>query len=103
MLSMHYNFIRVYKDLDLTFVKAHLLIYGDLSGSCAACQRIDIKINENLCPQCKTEFKYIAFRHPQSHLPKIKKLMAERPSLQIIDFDDYNKCLASNKAHEFLK
>ena|SRR3990167_2959678 len=97
------KYVRVYNKLDIHVIKDHLLIFGDLSAQCAKCQEMDININESLCPQCKTEFKYIAFRNIKSHLPKLQKLTAQRPSIQFIDYDDYKKEMDAIKAREFLK
>jgi len=97
------KFIRVYQKLDIQDIQKHLLIYGDLSASCANCQAIDIKLDASQCPQCQAEFKYISFRNIKSHLPKIQKLTEERPELRIVDFDDYKRILGVFKAKEFLQ
>ena len=47
--------MRVYKKMDVHEVKSHLLIYGDLGGSCANCQKMDIKLDVTHCTECKTE------------------------------------------------
>jgi len=95
------KFIRVYKKLDANAIKPHLLIYGDLTGSCANCNKIDLKLEMNLCPECNTEFKYVAFRSVKSHIPKLFKLNEQRPSLTIIDYDDYVKATGKSKAEDF--
>ncbi len=100
---MSQRFIRIYKNLDITEIKQHLLVYGDLSANCANCQALDIKLNVNLCPSCKTEFKYIAFRNIRNHLPKLQKLNVERPSLTFVDYDDFSRILGAMKAEEFLR
>lgn len=100
---MSQRFIRVYQNLDIYDIKKHLLIYGDLSANCANCQTLDIKLNENFCPSCKTEFKYIGFRNIKHHLPKLVKLNAERPSVTLVDYDDFARLLGALKAEEFLK
>jgi len=96
-------FLRVYQPLDIEEVKKHLLIYGDLSANCANCQAIDLKLDVKQCPQCKTDFKFIAFRNVRSHIPKLIKLHEERPEVKLIDFDDYQRHWATHKAQEFLK
>lgn len=100
---MNKKLVRVYKKLNVNDVKAHLLIYGDISGACANCQRIDLKIDTALCPGCQADFKYIAFRNIKFHLPKIQKLLEERPQLLIVDYEDYARNLGTVKAQEFLK
>jgi len=96
-------FLRVYKDLDLLDIKKHLLIYGDLSANCSQCQAIDVSLDATHCPECKTEFKYIAFRNPKSHLPKIIRIKEKFPDRVIVDYEDYSRLIASWKAQEFLK
>ena len=100
---MSEKLVRVYKKFYIDEIKAHLLIYGDLGGSCGACQKMDIKLDATHCPECKTEFKFIAFRNPKVHLPKIQKLNAERPQIAIIDYDDYHYNVGAQKARDFLK
>jgi len=100
---MNEKFIRVYKKLDIKTVKKHLLIYGDLSANCANCKEIDIKLNMPHCPKCETEFKYVAFRNVKTNLPRMNKIRAERPSLTIIDIDDYNRNISTLKADNLFK
>ena len=100
---MSEKLIRVYRKLNVNDVKAQLLIYGDLSGSCANCNQMDFKLDLTHCPACRAEFKYIAFRNIKAHLPKIQKLLEERPHLLIVDHDDYTRTLGTVKAQEFLK
>jgi len=97
------KFTRVFQKFNIPEIKKHLLIYGDLSGACASCDAIDIKLNESVCPGCKTEFKYIAFRNIKSHWPKLQKLAAERPSVKVVDFDDYKRHTGAMKAEELFK
>lgn len=97
------KFIRVYSKLDLTKIKLQLLIYGDISGACANCNKIDIKLNDPVCPECKTEFKYVTFRNIKSHLPKLQKLSAERPSVTVVDYDDYKREAGASKAEDFFR
>ena len=100
---MSEKFIRVYKKFDVREIKSHLLIYGDLSASCAGCNKMDFKLETTHCPECHAEFKYISFRNIKTHFPKIQKLTSERPDLIIIDYDDYIRSVGAMKAQEFLK
>ena len=100
---MSQRFIRVYKKLDIHEIKKHLLIYGDISGSCANCQKIDLKLNIVQCPQCQTLYKYISFRNIRDHLPKLQRLQEERPDLECVDYEDFKRLLSVLKAEEFLK
>lgn len=95
--------MRVYKKMDVHEVKSHLLIYGDLGGSCANCQKMDIKLEETRCCGCHAEFQYIAFRNVKAHIPKILKLYETRPQVIIVDYEDYHHHVGEQKAREFLK
>jgi len=100
---MQDKLIRAYKKLDVSEIKKHLMIYGDLSGTCENCQNFDVKLEMTQCPKCGTTFQYIAFRNVRSHVPKIQKLMEQRPQILIIDYDDYKRNVSALKAQEFLK
>ncbi len=100
---MNEKFVRIFKKLDVNEIKEHLLVYGDLGGNCSACQKMDITFEATHCPGCQTEFKYIAFRNPRVHMPKLQKLHAERPQVVIVDCEDYNHHIGALKAQKFLK
>jgi phage FluMu protein Com len=89
--------------MDVYQVKEHLLLYGDLSGSCGKCNHVDLKLDSIQCPSCKTTFEFVSFRNPKMHLPKIHKLLNDHPQMTIVDYDDYKTSLGAAKAHDFLK
>ena len=95
--------IRVYKKYDVADIRKHLLIYGDLGGTCANCNALDIKIDLSQCPQCGHVFQYISFRNVRTHIPKIQRFLEQRPEVLIIDYDDYKRNEGALKAKEFLK
>ena len=95
--------IRIYKNLDLHHIQSHLLIWGELTASCSQCNNLGLKFDTLACPQCHTEFKYIAFRNIKDHLPKIVKLNQERPDIVLVDYDDFKRLSGALKAQEFLK
>ncbi|MDO8580148.1 MAG: hypothetical protein Q7S13_01555 [Candidatus Omnitrophota bacterium] len=95
--------VRVYAKYDVAKIAPHLLIYGDLSGACGHCQATDIKLDTKDCPQCGNAFRYVAFRNVKSHIPKIYKLIEERPEVIIVDFDDFKRETGAAKAQEFFK
>ena len=100
---MNEKLIRVYQKLDSSKIKSQLMIYGDLAGTCANCNKIDLKITMATCPDCQAAFKYYAFRNIKVHLPKIMKLIEENPVAVIVDFEDYKSNLGASKALDFLK
>ena len=93
-------FLRVYKEMDIKEIGAHLLIYGDLSGSCASCQKMGVELNADKCPECMSEFKYVTFRNIKENMPKMKRLSEARPNVTFIDFDDYKRLSGAAKAKE---
>ncbi len=99
---MSEKFIRVYKKYDVSKIKPHLMIYGDLSASCANCNHMGVKLENVHCPECNTEFKYISFRNIRVHMPKLQKLIEQRP-VAIVDYDDYQKNVGASKAEDFFK
>lgn len=100
---MQKKFIRVYKEMDLLEIKEHLLIYGDLAANCANCQEIDIKLDVISCPKCKNDFRYIAFRNIRNHLPKLTKILQDKPYMVFVDYDDFARMWGAHKAQEFLR
>lgn len=98
---MSKKFLRVYQKFDFLDVREHTMLYGALAASCSKCNALDIRLTESICPECRTEFKYIAFRDVRNHIAKMEKLNSENPKIVMIDFDDYKRSLAEIKAKEF--
>jgi predicted amidophosphoribosyltransferase len=99
---MSKQMMRVYQNFEFDQVKEHLLEYGVLSGICAKCKHMNIKLEDHTCPACGTEFKYVAFQNIREHLPKMVKLHAQRPSMQFIDHQDFKRIEAETKARSIL-
>ena len=95
--------IRVFQSLNLDEIKKHLMIIGDLSAVCENCQKFDLKVDSSICPSCKTEFKFAAFRSSKIPMNKLSKLFAQRPSLKIIDFEDYHQAKSGSKFENLFK
>ncbi len=103
MPYMNTKWIRVYQKFDPKTIKNHLLVYGDLTGTCENCTHMDIKLDVRSCPSCKTEFRYVAFRNIKVHYPKLEKLIHSAPPVVIIDYDDYKRSAGVSKAEEFFR
>jgi len=99
---MSERFIRIYKKFHLDEVKTHLMTYGALSGTCANCKRLDLKIDNLRCPECNTEFKYIAFQNIREHMPKMLRISHERPQIIFVDYDDFKRLEGEEKAKGIL-
>jgi predicted amidophosphoribosyltransferase len=96
---MQEAYIRIWQTVDLDEVCGHLLVIGELSGNCANCRQVGIDIEKTSCPNCKTEFKYIASRlQGQGRFKKIKQ---KRPDLIFIDYTDFQKVKSRAKARQF--
>ncbi len=100
---MNPKFIRVYRKHDLDDIKEHLLICGELSASCSKCSHMGLKVEIPQCPECLTEFRYVAFRNIRENMAKMLKLIESRKELVIVDFDDFKKMTGEAKAQEFFK
>lgn len=79
------------------------MIIGDLLASCAKCSVLDLKPDVKSCPNCQTEFKYIAFRRPEENIPKMLKMKEANPDLIFIDYADFKKITGTLKARNFFK
>ena len=99
---MSERFLRIYKKFHLDEVKTHLLTYGALSGTCANCKNMDLKLDMKECPQCTTVFKYIAFQNVKDHLPKMQRISHERPEIIFVDHDDFKRLEGEEKAKGIL-
>ena|SRR3989338_2634232 len=100
---MNPKFIRVYKKLDIDEIKAHILICGDLSASCGKCNAMSLKFDFVKCPECQTDFKYLAFRNIRENLPKLQKLSDLHKDITFVDFDDFKRISGAVRAEEFFK
>ena len=99
-MSVH---IRVFQSLNLDEIKKHLMVIGDVSAMCENCRKLDVKTESPICPECKTEFKFVAFRSSKVPMAKVTKLTAQRPSMKIIDFEDYTRVKGSSKLDDLFK
>ncbi|MDE1920318.1 MAG: hypothetical protein KGJ09_03120 [Candidatus Omnitrophica bacterium] len=99
---MSERFIRIHKKFHLDELKTHLMTYGALSGTCANCKEMDLRIDALQCPGCKTDFKYIAFQNVRDHMPKMQKISHERPNIVFVDYDDFKRLEGEEKAKGIL-
>lgn len=98
--------IRTWKFYDITEIKAHLIIVGQLSADCANCKAMGIDyLSVKACPACKAEFKYIATRQNDGRFPPslIRRIIEKRQDLELIDYSDFKLASDRNKVQEFFK
>ena len=100
---MSHRYIRVYRHLDIDEIAAHLIICGDLTATCGHCKAINLKNDMPRCPECNTDFKYIAFRNVKQNMPKIQKIIESSPEIVVVDYEDFARLSAAIKAEKFLK
>ncbi len=100
---MTLRLIRIFKEFNIIEIKQHLLIYGALSGQCANCGHLGIALEITQCVNCQTPFKFLSFQNVREHLPKIKKIIEQRPSLTLVDYEDFKRLDGERKAQEFFK
>ena len=102
------SFIRVWKEFDIDDIKKHLLVSALTSCTCENCGKFGLDLaTPRTCPDCKTEFKYIALRlNPEEKSQEnlmIRKLIQARYELIFINYEDYKKVTASAKAKDIFK
>lgn len=100
---MNKKLIRIWKELDIDDIKEHLFVMGDLSGNCNKCSEIGLSEALAMCPKCQAEFRYFAFRQPETNMSKMMKIRVARPDLIFVDYQDFKKITGSLKAKEFFK
>ena len=99
---MDKQFIRVYKELYVEDVSKHLIIFGDLHGSCSNCSNLGLEVSIRTCPECKTEFKYATFSTHKDKASQMVKI-AKAQDLIFVDYDDYKRIMGKIKAKDFFK
>lgn len=100
------EFIRTFQEYDLDLVSKHLLVVGDLAGDCYHCRELGLDpYLAKVCPNCKTEFKYVASRRmdqfPGERFAIAKRLREKRFDLILLDYQDFTKTLGHKKARDF--
>lgn len=103
---MAQEFLRTFRSFDIEEVKSHLLLMGDLSADCGACQELGIDgYTAAECPACGAVFKYATSRrlenNPGERFQFAKRMTEKRPDLTLIDYTDYSKVLGKKKARDF--
>ena len=105
---MKKQLIRVWTEQDIEDIDKHLLIVGDVCGDCSICKELGLDFSAvNICPHCKTEFKYISSRNAATgtdrRFQEVRRIIARRNDLVFVDYEDYKKASGSNKAKKFFQ
>jgi hypothetical protein len=97
---------RFAQEFDYDEVAKHLLVVGDLSGDCFSCRHIGIDYTrEKYCPQCKTDFKFIAYRRLSGAVTgaQVSRICQKRPDLTYVEFNDIKEIADRQKAKNIFK
>ena len=101
---MKKSLIRVWNELEIDQIKKQLFVAGELTANCENCQHLGIDFNAAAeCPQCKTVFKYIAFRKKSNkaeEISAIARLKEKRPDLIIVDYEDIKQASGKSKVQQ---
>jgi hypothetical protein len=95
--------IRVYTELEFDEVVKHLIIIGDLRGTCSNCSHIGIDPNLNRCPNCQADFKYATFTSEKDKGAQMIKMRDKLKNKIFIDYSDFKKSQAEFKIKDFFK
>jgi len=103
---MSTSWIRVGQEHDLEALKKHLIVVGELTGECQSCRHVGIAYaREKYCPECKTNFRYIASRKSakENNTGLIARLALRRPDLVYVEYQDIKDLGDRQKAHNIFK
>jgi Zn finger protein HypA/HybF involved in hydrogenase expression len=88
-------YIRSWIKKDITEVTRHLLIIDDLYGMCANCKQPGLNfVKDKQCPQCKTEFLYLAVRNKNEIAKILNRIEWEKLPYIVIEKEDWEKAVA---------
>ncbi len=99
-------YMRVAQERDFDEVTKHLIVVGDLTGDCFSCRHIGIDYGrEKYCPQCKTDFRYIASRKSAdaNNGAMMSKICRKRPDLTYVEYNDIKEVSDRMKAKNIFK
>ena len=107
MGDMKPELIRIWSEKDIEEIEKHLLIVGALHGDCGQCRALGLDFTTvKTCPQCNTEFKYVASRTAggsgDHRFHEVKRIFSKRKDLIFIDYDDFKRISGRTKAKKFL-
>ncbi|MGE5280551.1 MAG: hypothetical protein ACM3L6_07410 [Deltaproteobacteria bacterium] len=103
---MSASWIRVAQEHDLETVKKHLIVVGELTGECQSCRHVGIDYGrERYCPECKTDFRYIASRKSakENNTAVLARLAQRRPDLVYVEYQDIKNLDDRQKARDIFK
>lgn len=100
------KYIRVWKKISVDEIKNKILYVDDLYGTCGNCKKLGLNyLKDKICPQCKTEFRYMAItsKNPSDAHKILIRMEQENVQLILIDRDDFEKSQAKDAARDLFK
>ena len=103
---MSHHYLRIFRSYSIEEVKKSLMIAGDLTANCAACNALGIDpYSVATCPECGATFRFIASRrlesHPSERFQFARRIAEKRPDLTLIDLSDYKSATGDKNAKDF--
>jgi hypothetical protein len=99
------EYLRIWTEVDIEDIKAHIVMVDDIQGYCPQCKKIGIDLkNISKCPSCSREFKYVTSKDASGG--KVEIVLRTRkklPDLIFIDYNDYERITGRNKAESLFK
>ena len=98
--------VRVAQEQDFDTLSKHLIVVGELTGACFACGHVGIDTSrEKYCPECKTDFRYIASRKKASdnNAGLMARFAQRRPDLTYVEYQDIKGTSDRQKARDIFK
>ncbi len=98
--------VRVAQEQDFDTLSKHLIVVGELTGECFACRHVGIDYSrEKYCPECKTDFRFIASRKRASdnNAVLLSRLAQRRPDLTYVEYQDIKGTSDRQKARDIFK
>ena len=100
---MEKRFIRIWSELEIEDIAEHLIVIGELKGTCNKCQALGLDLTSKACPACNTEFKYATFISAHDRGAQFNKMRAREGRVAFVDYDDFKKAIGEVKAKKFLQ
>lgn len=100
------KFVRVWTKMNSEEVKKHLLLVDDFYGTCGNCKHLGLNyLHDKSCPNCKTNFKYIASsqKNPADVMKMLNRIEKENLHLTLIEKDDFTRTTTKEAVDSLFK
>lgn len=93
------KYIRVYRSVNIDEVKKHCLVVEEILGQCQNCKTPGINFTQHkTCPQCKTEFRYLAtsLKEREGIVKILQRIKKESLAIEMIEKEDLDRATAKD-------